>query len=612
MAAKYKIFDELMKVKSAYETSVMITDGLPFNQKMLIRMIEHYTNSKYLNGNKDELGRDKPFFNILNGVIDVENAAKDLDTKDIQVISIDGNHQPQSFMLQKETSVWMNETNFAKTLNDIRDVHSRYGSVLAKKVFYKDENGKKQLRIDLPAWKNIWNDPVNILQSPIVELQWMLPSEIMQKEDWKDREEAIKAAAKDTKNRRRVPVYELRGEFPKSFYRNANGETVPYGEDNEYSYQLYYLSGEVQGKLFCLYKEDDTEKVYKYLARKPKPGRDFGVGIPEEGEEAQVWTNDAVLKQYRAMEYTSKVVGQSATKKLRGRNILTEMDDGQIIEHEEGKPITAIPLLPPGGMAQYGNLINQWYDQFEKVTSAYAGQRGEAPPSHTPFRLQALVLQQSNSVFKQLRQELGIFIEGILNDWVLPYLADQLTPEHILAAKFSPEELKEIDNNYAAYEANAQAKEKILNGEIVTQEEYDGYLDLAKQLVGKTKSHRFLQIPKNYYKNLKAKILVITTGEQKNKAAIMESLSNLMMVYMKNPQATQDPVLSLLFKQIVEMSGVGISPVQFQAAVEEQSRIIKAAQAANPQPAPAPGMGNQPGPVKTENAAIKAPAYAQP
>ena len=55
------------------------------------------------------------------------------------------------------------------------------------------------------------------------------------------------------------------------------------------------------------------------------------------------------------------------------------------------------------------------------------------------------------------------------------------------------------------------------------------------------------------------------------KQQYFESLSNIMMVYSKNPQTIQDPVLSQIFMKIIEVSGVGISPISLMAAIQEQA-----------------------------------------
>lgn len=602
------ILTELENIKINYDKTIQLVSGdvntitgasgigLFFSQKKQINTIEFYTNSKYLNGNLDELGREKPFFNILNGICDVENAAKDLDTKDISVTSDDGNHYLESFMLSKDIQVWMKEADFAKTLNDMRDKHTRYGSLLVKKCYEKDEDGKKTLELELPEWKNVMTDQVDIVNSPIVEVHWMTARQISDMKEWDEAGKAtVLSKLKGKGSTKRVPIYEMRGTFSQSTYKECVGQKPSRGDDSKYSYQLYYIAGQAVESgtniafsegLTPLYWEDNTEKVYKYLKRKPRDGRDFGVGVIEEGEEAQVWTNDTVLKQFRAMEYTTKVIGQSASKKLKGRNLLTETDDGTILEHEDGKPITALQLLPAGGLQQYENLITQWYDQLQKTTSAYSAQRGDTPPSGTPFRLQATVLQQSSSVFDNLKEEMGIFITEIFEDWIMPYLATKLTKEHILSYDFSPEELKEIDKNFSTREANKQAVDKILKGEIVTPEDYMEWMDLSNTFIKQTKGKRFITIPKDFYKNLEAKVTINITGEQRNKAAVLESLNSILTVTAANPGLMQDPVLSQIVLKIVELSGAGISPISLTSGMQEQAKQIQQVQGEQVQPSP--------------------------
>ncbi len=587
---KLAIVEELSAINKAYDTSITIVEGLTHKQKDVVRMIEFYSNSKYLNGQKDELGREKPFYNTGNAMVDVENAAKDIDTKDIQATSDDGQHYTESFLMSKDIYEWTKTANFAKTLNDMIEAHSRYGSLLVKKVI-KREDGERKLSIEIPEWKNVITDQVDIINGAIVEVHYMLPSEILVMSEWENKEEAIKLGIKENEknfNSKRIKVYEIRGEFPKAFIKELNKKKITEKDKTKFSYQLYYLAGEIGGSLIPLYWEDDTEKVYKYLPRKKKSGRDFGVGVIEEGEEAQVWTNDAILKQHRAMEYTTKVIGQTASKRLKGRNIMTEVDDGQILEHEDGKPITRVDLLPSGGLNQYQTLIAQWYSQAEKTSSAYPAQRGETPPSGQAFRLQALVLNQSNSVFVKLQEELGIFLTEIFNDWIMPFLAEQMNQEHILAHDFSPEELQEIDRNFAIAEANEKVKKMILSGKIVSAEDYQRAIEEATNQIKKTKSRRFIQLVKDYYRKAKLKITVNITGEQKNKAATMESLFNILTLYAQNPALVQDPVLSQIFMKIVELSGAGISPVSLMGAIQEQAKTASGSAITNNQPSSAP------------------------
>jgi len=592
---KYPILNELEQIKIEYDKPIQRLDGLYFSQKDKIRTIEFYSDSKYLNGQKDELGREKPFKQISNAIIDTENAAKDIDTKDITVTSDDPNHYVESMLMSKDIYQWMKSVNFGKTLNKMIDTDSRYGSLLVKKVIVKNKDGKEDIDIQIPEWKNLITDQVDIINSPIIEVHYMTASQMMKMDSWDKSKvkEAVQKLGKE-KSTKRIPVYEIRGDFPSYYIDLMDGGTEQESDlkSTDFTHQLYYIAGtpdvfekgvanmKFTDSLIPLYWENNTERVYKYKARKEVSGRAFGRGVVEEGEEAQVWTNDAVLKQHRAMEYTTKVIGQSASKKLKGRNMLTETDDGQILEHEDGKPITPINLLPSGGLQQYLTLQEQWYDQFEKTTSAYSAQRGDTPPSGTPFRLQATVLQQSSSVFQKLQEDMGIFINEIFTDWILPYKAKQLNQEHILVHEFSTNELKEIDKNFATKEANKMATNAILDGKIVSPEEYTAFLEEADTLIKSTKEKRFIEIPKDYYKNLNAKISINITGEQKNKAAILESLTSILTTYGQNPNIAGDPVLNEIFMKLVELSGAGISPVNLSAAMQQSAKNVQMAQTA--------------------------------
>lgn len=604
-----KITQELAAIKRNYDTNINILDGLYFKQKDVIRMVEFYSSSRYLKGQKDELGREKPFYNIVNAMCDVENAAKDIDTKDITATSDDGEHYVESFLISKDIYEWMKTVNFAKTLNDMRDTHTRYGSLLVKKCTEIDKNGDKVLKIDMPEWKNVITDQIDIIGQPIIEMHYMSPLEMNKMEEWdkiKVREVIKKLSKKGTG--KRIPVYEIRGEFPKSFMKEMKDEKYSDEDKDEYtySYQLYYIAGDYSeignsnqsitnslftNKLTVLYHEDNTEKVYKYLARKKKSGRAFGVGVVEEGEQAQIGTNDAIIKQSRAMEYTSKVIGQTASKKLKGRNMLTEVDDGQILEHEDKKPIEALNLLPSGGLQQYGNLISQWFAQYEKTTSAYPGQRGAPQSGNVPFRAQAQQLQQSGTVFEDLQEELGIFITEIFEDWIMPFLSKSLNSKHILAHEFSMDELKEIDKNFSTNHANEIVSKLILSGKVATEEDYSTALQTAQEAIQQTKSSRFLEVPEDLYKNANMHITVNVTGEQRNKATVLESLLNIMQVYASNPNIAQDPVLMQIFMKIVELSGAGISPVSLVAAIQEHAKMMQEQQMAAEQ---AQQIGQQP------------------
>ena len=176
-----------------------------------------------------------------------------------------------------------------------------------------------------------------------------------------------------------------------------------------------------------------------------------------------------------------------------------------------------------------------------------------------------MVQQQSGSTFDYRREDAGIFLTDLFSDWILPYLIKKMSKAHILAYEFSADELKMIDDSFSINQANAKITDDILAGKVVTPTDYQAYYDSALNEVQSTKSHRFIDIPKDYFKNIEAKISIITTGENKNKQATMETLSNVLMTISKMPNWRDDPVLSEAVGHIMEISGSGISPATLAA-----------------------------------------------
>ena len=57
-------------------------------------------------------------------------------------------------------------------------------------------------------------------------------------------------------------------------------------------------------------------------------------------------------------------------------------------------------------------------------------------------------------------------------------------------------------------------------------------------------SRRAFALIEEIFKDWEGKVTVITTGEQKNKAAVLETLFNIFQTVATNPQMLQDPQLA--------------------------------------------------------------------
>lgn len=591
------------KIGDWEQSTIQVADGLDFNQYQTLRRIEFYTSSRYLTGfqNRDSRGRIKPFYNITNYRINIATRATDLDTKDIQIVADEPKFFPISFILQKEVYNWMKEVNFAKTLNEMGFTRAKYGGVLIKKCVEYDEDEKQdELEVEVVDWRNVITDPVNPTEL-VIEKHYMTPADLSEMIDvWDNVKDAIDIANKSTDQK--ALVYEMTGVFPTSYATSDNGiqtdETgagpdsygtvEDLGDSYKFQRQKFYILKNGKSKHMVLYHEFLDENPYMYLAWEKVPGRGLGRGVTEDGFEAQMWTNDSIVREKEAMELGSKVIFKTTDPDIQN-NILTEVENGQVIRLKQGNDF-AIANTITNALPEFSRMVEAWNSQYERVSSTFGAISGETMPSNTPYRTVAILNQEATSMFDYRREEMGIFLTELFNEWIIPFLIKRLNKAHILRAEFTADELQAIDNSYANYVANEEAMKTILSGTPVYAEDYEQIVAGIKESLKQTKAHRFLDIPKGLYKNFEAKVTVQTTGEQKNKSAILETLNNLLLTVSKAPQILQDPKLSLIFSKILETSGSGISPISLGLGADAST-----AQPAQPQPAPeAPVPGPAP------------------
>ena len=587
-----QLFKEVNEIIKSYENdTIEIVDGLDYNQKRILDKVEYYWNSRYLNNQRDELGRIKPFYNISKFRTNVATRATDLDVKDIRVEADDPKDRVRSMLLNHEIYKWMKETNLSKTLNEFGHTRAKYGGALLKKT---KKDGK--LKLEIVPWKNVITDQVNLMEGVIIERHYMSPVELAKKMDvWENVKDAIELADEKDKNSKRteekVSIFEVHGEFEEEYLPKNVLETLGIKEakDDVYHRLMFIIAGKDEGKQVLLYHEEEKELPYKYLAWDNVYGRALGVGLVEDGFEAQMWTNDAVIAEKNIMDLAGKVFIKTNAKTL-GNNAISDMPNGMVIELNDGEDANLLNLLP-SSMPQFQNLVDKWNQQYERATNTFEAVTGETLPANTPLGSVAIQSSQASSFFDYRREEAGIFWTEVFTEWVLPYIAKQINREHILASDFSAEELAYIDENFATSQTNQMAKDVILSGRIITQEDLDRYVEFITQTLQKDGKRRYIEVPKDYFKDFEAKVTIDPTGEKKNKQTALQSLDNVFVKIASNPTILQNPDLVKTLNQMLEISGlnyINFKPVapmpvesknvpqstQGQGAVQKQTEAV--------------------------------------
>lgn len=515
----------------------------------VIKTIEYYTDSKYLGGMLDGLGRDKPFYNIVNYRLNTAYKATPFSTKDIQLIPDGGENALRVSLLNHELHDWFKEVNYDATIDKMRWNRAKYGSLIVKKI---EKDG--ELKIECVDLRNVVVDPSNLF-NVFIEIHYLSPTQLAKKRGkWNYVEELLSDKNyKSSKIKNAIgsetevtvdqyTIYEVYGEFAESEIEDGG---------DEYKFNLYrlYLCDD-----HILRADIIDEFPYKHLAWEEVGGRSLGRGVVEDGFQAQIWSNDAVLKERDMMEHASKITFVTDDEEVED-NILTDYDSGSIIHVGDGRRLSMLNNVP-SSLPQIQAILNKWDAQYERVSSSFESVTGETMPSRTPFRTVAMLQQAGNSSFQEKNKAFGIFQKEIMYDWVIPYLIKKLKKSHKIWVDFTKEEMDLFNDDFATYEINEFLKEQTLKRKTVTQEDYNLLLEQQR---GKVTTRRFMEIPDGYYDDIRTKVDIVTTGENVDKAALLESLNTLLITVAQNPQVMTDPALSKLFSRIIDMSGVGVS-----------------------------------------------------
>lgn len=573
MTKDYKIFSYMDDLEESYLEPVEIVEGLTRNPKEVIRTIEFYTNDKYLSGNKDELGREKPFYGIVNFRVTVAKTATDIDVKDIRYEPDSLDDAVPAMLLNHELYKYLKESNFSETLNDMGKTRPKYGGLLVKKNEYGDK-----LDIDVCEWTNTEFNPSDIAGGVIIETHFLQPSELAEKVQagWDNVDEFMKVHFRAHKNKPvAFEIKEVTGEFNESF--DPDMEKIK-PDEMVYKKMCFYI-GVVNKKKFLLYKEDlkQDEDKYKYLAWE-KIKKSLGRGIVEEGFESQWATNDSMLSIRNAMNLSGKVLLSTDSQKVSG-NAITGVDNGHIFQLEQGRSITSLNLSA-STLPEFHNIIDLWRQQYDNSVSVHDANTGEAPTAGTPYSQTALLNQVANSPFEYQREVWGIFLNEILNDWIFPHLIKKIMKEHYLVSEFSQEELETIDGAIRHKNQMEVFNNILLSGQVPTQADMDGVRSNVDKALGVFGNKREIKIPAKFL-DIKGKVTANITGELKNKQAVLQSLSqigkDIMSTYNPNTGqfgAMQDPFLKKLYGSIINLAGTNLTSADLKSSTPTSTEPV--------------------------------------
>lgn len=551
------------------------TDRVPLSSNWNWNMYEHidrsYTlkNSQFTKGDNDF---NRPFNNIIIPIANVNYRTEGFDVKDVEVFVNDKENYHKSLLTRKFHHKWAKKWSIDTAIDESVESHFDYGLILVKNV------NDKRPEVIQPQ-QIAFCDQRDILSGPIcLKHQYTISELLEMKGKWDDDaiDKAVVMSRFSTKNQngleskspgKSVEVYELHGVFPEAWL-----EDDYLGDNGKYSPQLhiltYYVDEETGNKNgIHLFKGPEKKPIFKALKRDPIFGRACGRGGIEELFHPQIWTNYSEIHMQQMLEATSKVVLQTADKKLAKDNKVNNLKHNQVLTHEEGKPLSQL-VLQPFNKTAFDNYVNKWEQAARTLGSASDPQLGLNPVSGTPLGTTEIVTDQGEGVHEYRQGKIAQFWGEIYRDWVINYLVKDMMAGDEWLEELTLDELKDVAEIVSTNKANEEIENIILNNGVITEQEAEYLKSVIKQDFVKGGKKRFMKLIKDELKDIPVDVDFTISGKQKDLFNMVNKLNAVFRTVFANPAVLQQPGMDDLFNQILESSG--LSPINFASLMPVQ------------------------------------------
>lgn len=541
----------------------------------VVQTIYAYLNSKHISGEFDSLNRDKPFFNIVTAARNIWYRATEIARNKIIIRETDSTHVISAFLATQKLQEWMRKERFGVFLVEWGLVLAGFGSAVSKFV-----EKKGQLIATVVPWNQIMCDTVDFENNPKIEIFEFTPAQLRQNPmyDQVMVESLIQATMirmlvtgelQDTKPDF-IKVYEAHGMFPVSYLTENIDDKYDYAQQMQV---VSYVRSEKEGeyKDFTLYKGREAKDPYRKDDLIKEDGRTLGIGAVENLFNAQWMVNHSIKGIKDQLDLASKLIFQTADSTFVGQNVLVAIETGQILQHAEGKPVTAFP----NGSHDTGSFtafMDQWKAIGGEINGITDAMAGVAPKGSTSWRMQSMELQQAQMLFDLMKRNKGLAIEDMLRENIIPFLKKQLNTKKQIIATLAAHDIKKIDAMYIPQEATRRFNKKVIshvvkNGRMPMNASLQNEMQQVQTETAAQGNTRYFKPSdissktwKEIFKDLEWEVECDITEESSDTAGILQTLNTSLQIVM-NPGYAQSPQAQMIVSKILLLTGK-VSPLE--------------------------------------------------
>lgn len=603
MSKRYAdVFDFILSKEEEYNRPIKLPTGKMWSMKDHVNRSTLYRDSDIV-GEKDKF---TPIKNITRPILNLQYRTEDIDVKDVDIYVDDKDHFHLSFLVKKyHDDVFVQEHDLDTFFDQLNQSRIDFGAGLSKSL--------SEGRECVPIQSIAFCDQHDILSRPIALKHNFAPDELLEmaKVGWGKSENGATATLQETitlvrENQRPdvsdgdIEIYELHGTVPKRF-------ADAYDDSNEYETRLFIVAlyqkkdSDSKAGIILFTKKEDTSP-FKLIKRDPIYGRALGFGGAEELFEDQLWTNYAQRRKLDMMDSASKTVlgaigPESAT--IATKNNLNDIDNNEILDlgNSDLKQIDTFPR----NFRLFDNFVQEMETHAQTMGAAQDPIQGAEPQSGTPFASLQAQIQQSMGLHDYRRGQFAKHIEDLYREDFIPMIVKKITKGATFLSTLSLDELQYVTEALVRNKANDFAKDRILSGQLVTEEEVEAFKQKATDDFKEKGNKHFIEILKGEFKDMPLSVKVSVAGKSKNLGKAMDVITGVWRFAVSNIDGfmmlMQIKGFGSSFNQIMEYAG--LSPVDFSGIgkIAEEQAMKQAQQMPQQQPQQLPAPQIQPAAV---------------
>lgn len=583
------IGDIVRKAERDYKSgNTEISEYVNHSLSDTLNKIDAYIYSVHTSGSQDSLGRDKPFFNIVVAAANIWMRATDIDRNNIKVRATKEKDWYTSFLATVHLRDWMKRSKFGTYLNEWGRTLSRYGSAVTKIV-----QNSEGLHISVVPFSNIIFDAVDFDNNPKIEILELNMAQLRGRikthgydadavDDLEDALEDRETKEGKKKNNKAefIKLYEVHGLLPKSLLTNKDTESND--DDDVYVQQMHVIAfvGVKKGRKteyqdFTLVAGREKFDPYRLDSLIREEGRSLGIGAVEYLFEAQWMVNHSQKTIKDQLDLASKLIFQTTDTNFLGNNVLTDIENGDILITEPNTAISGFPNQSHD-LTNWQNYSSIWKSLGNEITGVSEAMLGAAPKSGTAWRQTEAMLNESYSLFELMTENKGLALEDMFRTRIIPFLKTKMDNKDEITATLQSYEINRIDSrhikNTAIRSVNTEIKKKLIAGEVPTPEEQMLLTQATEEKIGsglqEFGNQRFFtpddvseKTWADTFDGMEWDLDIDITGEARNSREELTTLNTALQVVL-NPGFETNKKAQAIVGRILENTGA-MSPVEY-------------------------------------------------